>query len=64
MFRQQKHPGQLGLPDFTVLKRMQITLNGEVFSHLLYHYRLAFSGWGFVKVILGGESFAAFSTGL
>lgn len=64
MFRQQKHPGQLGLSDFTVLKRVQITLNGEVFSHLLYHYRLAFSGWGFIKVIMGGESFAALSTGL
>jgi hypothetical protein len=48
MFRQQKHPGQLGLSDFTVLKRVQITLNGEVFSHILYHYRLAFSGWGFL----------------
>jgi len=64
MFRQEKTPGQLGLSDFTLLKRIEITLNGEAFKHLLYHYRLAFSGWSYIKVILGGESFAALSTGL
>ena len=64
MFRQQKTPGQLGLSDFTHLKRVQITIEGKVFHHILYHYRLAFSGWSYVKVILGGESFAALSTGL
>lgn len=64
MFRQEKTPGQLGLSDFTLLKRVEITLKGEAFKHLLYHYRLAFSGWSYIKVILGGESFAALSTGL
>jgi len=64
MFRQLKIPGQLGLSDFTQLKRVQITIAGEAFKHILYHYRLAFCGWSYVKVILGGESFAALSTGL
>jgi transposase InsO family protein len=64
MFRQKKIPGRLGLSDFTTLKNVSITIQGEVFTHILYHYRLAFSGWCHVKVICGGESFTALSTGL
>lgn len=64
MFRQTKIPGRLGLSDFTVLKEVSITILGAVFVHLLYHYRLAFSGWCYVKVTCGGESFTALSTGL
>jgi len=64
MFRQQQVPGRLGLSDFTVLKGITITVLGQPFCHLLYHYRLAFSGWCYVKVICGGESFTALSTGL
>lgn len=64
MFRQIRVPGRLGLSDFTLLKGITITILGQVFPHLLYHYRLAFSGWCYVKVICGGESFAALSTGL
>ena len=64
MFRQIKQPGQLGLSDFTKLKGVVITITGQVFPHLLYHYRLAFSGWSYVKVTCGGESYTALSTGL
>ena len=64
MFRQVKQPGLLGLSDFTLLKGVTITLLGQVFQHLLYHYRLGFSGWCYAKVICGGESFSALSTGL
>ncbi|MEY4589741.1 MAG: hypothetical protein RL497_1817 [Pseudomonadota bacterium] len=64
MFRQIKIPARLGLSDFTTLKNQIITLKGEVFTHILYHYRLAYSGWCHVKVICGGESFTALSTGL
>ena len=64
MFRQIKVPGRLGLSDFTWLKDATITLDGVVFKHLLYHYRLAFSGWCYVKVNCGGESYTALSTGL
>jgi hypothetical protein len=31
---------------------------------LLYHFRLAFSGWRLVKAICGGESFSALTEGL
>lgn len=64
MFRQIKIPARLGLSDFTTLKKVTITLQGKAFSHILYHYRLAYSGWCYVKVICGGESFTALSTGL
>ncbi len=64
MFRQIKQPGRMGLSDFTTLKDATITLAGDIFDHRLSHYRLAFSGWCYVKVICGGESFTALSTGL
>jgi hypothetical protein len=34
------------------------------FDHRLYHFRLAFSGWEHVHVVLGGESFVALAEGL
>jgi len=64
MFRQVKVPGQLGLSDFTILKDVAITLAGEPFEHRLYHFRLAYSGWSFMSVVLGGESFSALAEGL
>lgn len=64
MFRQEHKPGQLGLSDFTHLKGVTITIRGQTLSHQLYHFRLAYSGWCSVRVILGGESFTALSEGL
>ena len=64
IFRQEKIPADMGISDFTLLKDFHITLRGVVFDHRLYHYRLVYSGWRFVKVIHGGESFAALSAGL
>lgn len=64
IFRQQQVPGRLGLSDFTHPKEFDITIAGEPFTHLLYHFRLAYSHWSHLKVILGGESFTALSEGL
>ncbi len=64
MFRQEHVPGRLGLSDFTKLKKVGITLQGKPLDHLLYHFRLAFSHWSHMKVILGGESYAALAEGL
>jgi len=64
MFRQEQVVGRMGLSDFTKLKRVTITIKGEPFTHLLYHFRLANSGWCSVKVIHGGESYAALAEGL
>lgn len=64
MFRQHHPPGRLGLSDFTQLKGIVITVGGQPLAHRLYHFRLVFSGWRFVKVILGAESFTALAEGL
>lgn len=64
MFAQEHLPGRQGLSDFTKLKNCQITINGKVFEHLLYHYRLAYSRWSYMLVVHGGESFTALSSGL
>lgn len=64
MFEQLHRPGVMGLSDFTKLKQVKITIAGKPFEHLLYHYRLAYSSWQSVQVILGGESFIALCQGL
>ncbi len=64
MFRQTHAPGQQALSDFTRLKQTTITIAGNVFGHLLYHFRLAYSHWSYLKVIEGGESFTALAEGL
>lgn len=64
MFTQRHIPGEMALSDFTKLKDVTITIKGEEFDHLLYHYKLAYSNWGYVKVIQGGESFTALSSGM
>lgn len=64
MFRIRHQPGEMGLSDFTHLKGVTITIGGQPLHHILYHYRLAYSGWQFVQVIQGGESFVGLSSGL
>ena len=64
MFEIRHLPGEMGLSDFTELKDVTITIGGQAFEHILYHYRLAYSGWQYVQVIQGGESFIALSEGL
>jgi hypothetical protein len=64
MFRQTHVMGRQALSDFTTLKQVTITMGGEPFKHLLYHFRLAFSHWSYMKVIEGGESFSALAEGL
>ncbi len=56
MFRQEQVVGRMGLSDFTKLKEVTITIQGQPFTHLLYHFRLAFSGWCSVNIVHGGES--------
>jgi hypothetical protein len=63
-FRQEHLPGVQGLSDFTELKGVQITINHEPLSHRLYHFRLAWSRWSWMRVVLGGESFSALAEGI
>ncbi len=61
----QAHPpGRLGLSDFTHAAVLQVTIAGAILFHLLYQFALAYSGWRYVEVVLGGESFMAISSGL
>jgi len=64
IFRQIKEAGRLGLSDFTELRDITITIAGKALNHRLYHFRLSYSGWSFIKVILGGESYTALAEGL
>ena len=64
MFELRHEPGMMGISDFTELKGVEVTIAGQPFEHLLYHYRLAYSGWQYAQVIQGGESFIALSEGL
>ncbi len=49
MFSQQAVAGQQGFSDFTH-PNTAITVAGQPFDHLLYQFRLAFSGWRSVLV--------------
>ena len=64
IFRQEHPPGLQALSDFTDGGGLGVTLDGEPFAHLLYHFWLAYSGWQYVKAICGGESFTALTEGL
>ena len=64
MFRQLHPPGGRSLSDFTHPKSFHVTIQGQPLKHLLYHYRLAYSQWSFVRIVLGGESFTALAHGL
>ncbi len=64
IFLQRHTPGDMGISDYTWMNKLNITLAGAVFKHKLYHYRLVYSGWTYVQVCLGGESFESLSSGL
>jgi hypothetical protein len=64
IFRQDHPPGRQGLSDFTEANSLGVTVAGLPLEHRLYHFRLAFSGWQHVRVVLGGESFTALDEGL
>ena len=63
-FAQEHPPGRLGLSDFTVADSLGISLGGLAFSHRLYQFAFAHSGWRHARVVLGGESFQSLSDGL
>ncbi|HCA35025.1 MAG TPA: IS21 family transposase [Gammaproteobacteria bacterium] len=63
IFRQQAVVAQQGFSDFTHPDN-PVTIQSKPFKHLLYQFRLAYSGWRSVTVVQGGESYAALATGL
>ncbi|EAZ98340.1 putative transposase, partial [Marinobacter sp. ELB17] len=63
IFRQQAVVAQQGFSDFTHPDN-PVTIQSKTFPHLLYQFRLAYSGWRSVTVVQGGESYAALAAGL
>jgi NhaP-type Na+/H+ or K+/H+ antiporter len=41
-----------------------VSVAGQPLEHRLYHFRLAYSGFGHAHVVLGGESYVALAEGL
>ena len=64
IFKQNHPPGWQGISDFTDANKLGITVRGDPLLHILYHYRLPFSGWEYGQVILGGESYTALAEAL
>lgn len=64
IFRQTHEPGQMGLSDFTDMADIGVSIAGAPLDHLLYHFRLPWSGFEHAHVVLGGESFVALAAGL
>lgn len=63
VFPQEHFPGELGASDFCHLSGLGITLQGQPFAHLLYHFVLSYSNWETGSLCFS-ESFESLSAGL
>ncbi|WP_246055086.1 IS21 family transposase [Paracoccus gahaiensis] len=64
IFRQTPEPGRMAQSDFTHAEELEVTIAGQPFPHLLYHFVMVYSRWEHVAVVLGGESFTALAENL
>jgi hypothetical protein len=62
IFPQIHHPGEKCESDFTSMNKLNITINGERFDHLIYHFILTYSNWQ-TGIICYSESFESLSEG-
>lgn len=62
IFRQDIKPGVQSQSDFTVMNSLNITINGEAFNHILFHFMLPYSRWESVRVCFS-ESFESLVAG-
>jgi hypothetical protein len=62
-FDQIHTPGELGASDFTCLNDLHVTLGGQPFDHLVYHFVLTYSNWE-TGTVCFSESFESLSQGL
>jgi hypothetical protein len=61
-FAQEHQPGRLGASDFTHMTDVGVTIDGQPFAHLVYHFVLTYSNWEHVTVCFS-ESFESFCDG-
>jgi len=62
-FPQQHYPGQLCASDFTNMNELSITIQGQAFEHLVYHFVLTYSNWE-TGTVCFSESYESLSEGL
>ncbi len=62
-FPQVHNPGELCESDFTRMGKLEITIQGQFFDHLVYHFVLTYSNWE-TGTICFSESFESLSEGL
>jgi hypothetical protein len=62
-FPQVHRPGELCQSDFTCASALKVTIQGQRFDHLIYHFVLTYSNWE-TGTICFSESFEALSEGL
>ncbi len=55
-FAQTHHPGRLGASDFTHMTSLAVTLGGQPFDHMVYHFVLTYSNWETASICFS-ESF-------
>ena len=64
VFFPQKHfPGDIGASDFTHMGELKVTIKGEPFDHLFYHFVLTYSNWEAGSICFS-ESYESLSEGL
>ena len=61
-FTQEHKPGELGESDFTHMTELGITINKELFRHMIYHFVLTYSNWE-DGTLCYSESFESLSEG-
>ena len=62
-FPQDYKPGELCQSDFTCMNKIGITISGQRFNHLIYHFVLPYSNWE-AGTVCFSESFESLSEGL
>ncbi len=62
-FAQEHHPGVTGASDFTHMSNLDVTIAGQPFAHLLYHFVLTYSNWE-TGTLCFSESLESLSEGL
>lgn len=62
-FAQRHRPGEQAQSDFTRMGALGVTIAGQPFAHMLYHFVLTYSNWESVS-LCHGETFEALSAGL
>ncbi len=61
-FPQVHSPGVVAESDFTYMNELEITLAGQPFDHVLYHFVLTYSNWEHATICFS-ENFQALSVG-